>query len=442
MSFSGEQRTVLVKKNIFASLGIKAVDIIVYFLLVPLTLGYLNKYEYGIWITLNSILMWINSFDIGLGNGLRNKLAEAIASEDKKLCKAYVSTTVIMLCALMGMLIVIGSILFPLLDWYLILGATHESVHNLNQIVYISFVLFCFNFILKFIGNVYLALQMPSISNLLVCLGHLVSLVIIFILSKSTGGSLMYVAIAYCAAPTLVYLIAYPITFAGRYKYMSPSAKYFQKKYVRTLFSMGVLFFITQLGALLLFSTTNLIISHLFGPENVTPYNIAYRYFSAVTIGMNIIVSPLWSAATDAYARKDFEWIRSSIKKLQRLLYVVGGGIVVMILVSGYVYKIWIGSNVTIPLMMTVSMGLYTYVVVWSLSYSNFLNGLGKLYIQAINTITVGILFIPLAIYMGTHVGLYGIVLSLCVANLSGAVLNTLQLNKIIKNKAIGIWAK
>ena len=439
MSFSGEQRTILVKKNIFASFGIKAVDVLVYFLLVPLTLGYLNKYEYGIWITLNSILMWINSFDIGLGNGLRNKLAESIASEDKKLCKVYVSTTVIMLCALMGILIVIGTVLFPFLDWYSILGASHDSVHNLNQIVYISFVLFCFNFILKFIGNVYLALQMPSISNLLVCLGHFISLVIIFILSKCTEGSLMHVAIAYCAAPTVVYFIAYPITFSGKYKYMSPSIKYFRKKYIRGLFSMGILFFITQLGALLLFSTANLIISHLFGPENVTSYNIAYRYFSIVTIGMNIIVSPLWSAATDAYARNDFDWIRLSIKKIKRLLYLVGGGIIMMI---GYAYKIWIGNHATIPIMMTVSMGLYTYIVVWSLSYSNFLNGLGKLYIQAINTITVGVLFIPLAVYMGTHIGLYGIVLTLCIANLSGAILNTLQLKKIINNKATGAWAK
>ena len=56
----------------------------IYLLLVPITLGYLNPYEYGVWLTLNSILVWFNSFDIGLGNGLRNKLTIALAENDLK----------------------------------------------------------------------------------------------------------------------------------------------------------------------------------------------------------------------------------------------------------------------------------------------------------------------------------------------------------------------
>ena len=104
---SGDERTIKVKKNILASVLIKGVDFLVYLLLVPVTLGYLNQYEYGIWLTLSSILMWINSFDIGLGNGLRNKLSEALAQNDKKLCKSYVSTTLFMLCILMLILMII-----------------------------------------------------------------------------------------------------------------------------------------------------------------------------------------------------------------------------------------------------------------------------------------------------------------------------------------------
>lgn len=44
-------------------------SIIISLLLVPVTLNYLNSYEYGVWLTLSSILVWINYFDIGLGNG-------------------------------------------------------------------------------------------------------------------------------------------------------------------------------------------------------------------------------------------------------------------------------------------------------------------------------------------------------------------------------------
>lgn len=80
--FNGDERSVLVKKNIAGSVLIKGWSCVVQFLLVPVTLKCLNQYEYGIWLTISSILLWVDQFDIGLGNGLRNKLAEAIARNE------------------------------------------------------------------------------------------------------------------------------------------------------------------------------------------------------------------------------------------------------------------------------------------------------------------------------------------------------------------------
>ena len=50
--------------------------------LVPLTINYINPLQYGIWITISSIITWMSFFDIGLGNGLRNKLAQCLAIND------------------------------------------------------------------------------------------------------------------------------------------------------------------------------------------------------------------------------------------------------------------------------------------------------------------------------------------------------------------------
>ncbi|MDE6084614.1 MAG: hypothetical protein K2G11_09000, partial [Muribaculaceae bacterium] len=47
----GDGRTVKAKKNILASFLLKGLDGLIYLLLVPVTLGYLNEYEYGIWLT-------------------------------------------------------------------------------------------------------------------------------------------------------------------------------------------------------------------------------------------------------------------------------------------------------------------------------------------------------------------------------------------------------
>lgn len=440
--FKGEERTVKAKKNIIASVVFKGIDAITYLLLVPVTLGYLNPYEYGIWLTLSSILMWINSFDIGLGNGMRNKLAKALAHDDNDLGRIYVSTTFYMLVVLMGGLIVLGTIINPFINWYGILNTTEAHIPHLSEIVYVSFFIFCLNFIFKFIGNVYLALQLPAINNLLIVLGHVLSLLVIYILTLITSGNLLWVAIAYSASPLIVYLLAYPVTFIKIYPYLKPSIRLFKIHYLKDLFNLGVQFFILQLSGVILFSFANIIISHLFGPEDVTPYNIAYRYFSVVLMLMNLVLAPMWSATTDAYAKGDYGWIRSVMHTIRKVLYFISFCVVLMVFLSEFVYRIWIGDEVKIPLIISALMGLYVLILIWSLTYSNILNGLGKLKIQTINTLVVSLCFIPFCYFLGLEFGIVGILISMCILNSSGLILNKLQFDRILSRRAYGIWNK
>ena len=75
----GHERSIKAKKNILGLLAIKGASIIIGFIMVPLTIGYINPTRYGIWLTLSSIVAWLSYFDIGFGHGLRNKFAEALA---------------------------------------------------------------------------------------------------------------------------------------------------------------------------------------------------------------------------------------------------------------------------------------------------------------------------------------------------------------------------
>ncbi len=220
-------RTNKVKKNIIVSGLFKGADTIIYLALVPLTLGYLNPMEYGIWLTLNSILGWINSFDIGLGNGLRNKLADAVAKDDKEQARKYVSTTLFMLIFLVVILFTLGSICINTINWYTLLNVTSDSVGNLAQIVQLSYIFFCLNFVLKFVGNVFQALQIPSAMYGMNFFGHLLSLTVIFILKQTMPGSLLWVVIVYSAAPPFIYALAYPVAFCHLFKWLAPSFRYF-----------------------------------------------------------------------------------------------------------------------------------------------------------------------------------------------------------------------
>jgi len=188
--FKGDKRSVLAKKNVLASFAIKGFDTLIYLLLVPLTLGYLNPYEYGIWLTLSSILSWFNSFDIGLGSGLRNKLGEAMASNEREKGRAYVSTTFYMLILLVSVLFVVFFVIINYIDWYSVLNVNRNMVGNLYDVVVVSFLFFCISFVFKFVGSVYQALQLPAVNNLMVLAAHLFSLIVIWILKHCIPGSL------------------------------------------------------------------------------------------------------------------------------------------------------------------------------------------------------------------------------------------------------------
>src|ERR1700744_3778520 len=89
----GHERTLKIKRNIIYTFLIKGGSVVIGFVLIPLTIGYVDKEQYGIWVTIASLVLWMNTFDIGLSNGLRNKMAHALAMGEKDNIVKYISTT-------------------------------------------------------------------------------------------------------------------------------------------------------------------------------------------------------------------------------------------------------------------------------------------------------------------------------------------------------------
>ena len=98
---TSQKRSSLLRKNILVSFLIKGWSAVVVFLMVPVTLHCLGDYKNGVWLTISSLLLWIDNMDIGLGNGLRNKLAAHIAHGETARARSLVSSTFAMLTCIM-----------------------------------------------------------------------------------------------------------------------------------------------------------------------------------------------------------------------------------------------------------------------------------------------------------------------------------------------------
>jgi len=437
----GHQRSVNARKNILLSFLIKGGSIAVSLVSVPITIRYVNPDQYGIWLTLSSLVSWFSFFDIGFGNGLRNRFAEAKARGEHELARIYVSTTYAILTLIGGGVLLIFVCVNPFLDWSVILNAPRGMAGELGLLALIVFGFFCFDFVLQLIVTILNADQQPARASLFNFLASLLSLAIVFVLTKTTRGSLIYLGLSFVCTQLIVLLGASFWFFSGKYKMYAPSLKFVRFRYARNLMSLGVKFFIIQIAFIIVYETTIIIIAQL-APEQVTPYNIAFKYFSVIPMVFGIIMVPYWSAFTEAYVKEDFEWIRSSIRNLVRIwvLFSVGG--LVMLLFANKVYLLWVGPEVRVSFRLSMIILLYIIINAWCTIFSIFLNGVGKLRLQFYSGLIGALVNIPLAIFLGNQMGSAGVVLSTAILGMISAVWSPIQYRKIINKTARGIWNK
>ena len=244
-------------------LMLKGISIFLGFLMVPMTLHYLNPTNYGIWITLSSLIVWFTFFDIGLGNGLRNKFAEAIALGQVETARAYVSTTYAFLSIIICIVFVVFLIVNPLLNWSIILNTQSSFSKELSLLVVITFTFFCLRFIFGIIGTILTADQKPALNSLLEVLSNVLSLLLIWILIETTQGSLLQLGTAVSFATAIVPIGASLWLYNGRYKHIRPSRAFIKVSYAHELIQLGVKFFLLQIVGIIIFSTSNVIIAIL-----------------------------------------------------------------------------------------------------------------------------------------------------------------------------------
>ena len=434
-------RSSLLQKNIFASFLIKGWSALIVLLLVPATLHCLGEYKNGIWLTISSLLLWIDNMDIGLGNGLRNKVAEYMAHGECERTRSLISSTFAMLTCIIIPVLLILLLLIAMSDPYAVFNADTTEVDHLDQVLMVTVTLVCTSFIFKLIGNFYMGMQLPAVSNLLIALGQTIALFGTYILLYSGSHSLMLIALVNTAAPLIVYLLAYPYTFFYKYPQLRPTFSLINFKEAKAVINMGVQFFIMQISSVILFMTSNLLISNLFTPALVTPYQITYRYFSIMLVAFTVICMPFWNATTDAYERGDMQWIRNATRKLRLMIIGIIACMVMMVILSPWVYTIWIGDSVTIDVRMSIVMATYIFILIYSMRYSYFINGIGKLRLQLIFTTAAAVLFIPLAYLttQWTH-SIIWFMIVMCLVNIPVLIVNRIQFYKLINGKANGIW--
>ena len=441
----GHQRSVKAKKNIVASFVIKGLSIAISLVLVPITINYINPSRYGIWLTLSSIVAWFSFFDIGLTQGLRNKFAEAKAKGNNDLAQTFVSTAYAILAIIFCSIWLIFLLVNHYLNWSHILNISDSFRAEVSTLAVIVFTYFCLQFVLKVITTILIADQHPAKASLIDVLGQIMTLVIIFVLVKTTQGSLVKLGLALCVSPLLVLAGANFFLFRTSYKMYRPSLSKINFSYAKSLFNLGLVFFIIQVAGVVQFQTANIIIARNFGTADVTSYNIVYKYFSLLTMVSTIFIMPFWSASTEAYMKNDIQWIRNGMKKYNQLNILIAVVGTLMLIFSETVYRVWLGpGKVKIDFILSLWGFIFFNLSVFGAKYVIFLNGISALRIQFWASVVSPFLYVAAAMILIDyyHLGVFSLFVASVIANFNSYILAPIQYNQVINRNKKGIWLK
>lgn len=437
------QRTRRLAKNVVGVTAIRYISYALELIKVPILLSYLDKEKYGVWLTIVSILLWTNQFDLGLGSGLRYEFSKAIAKEDIARGKILVSTAYYSMTAIMTVtFLIIGSISF-VLNWNSILNVATIQNEELVMTIICLLAIFVARFVFQLIQTILLADQRAALSSIFLPISTFLSLICILSIKFIKPNSLFLASVA-MALPYLVVLIGANLYFFRKdYSIYKPSIELFQKNILKDIYSLGGKFFVSQFASLIIFSTSNILITQIIGPEDVTIYNIARQYFYLPITFITIFLVSFSAPITEAYVKADMQWVQRIMKKLKTIALLLSGLVLIMLLSSDFAFYIWTQGKIQVPHKLSILLSIYAIMNMFASPYGEFLGGIGKFSVRMYISIFKIITFVPIAIIMMKYWQLNGLVLAVCLVNTSlNLIFGEIQYQKIITGKAKGIWNK
>lgn len=424
-----------------ASLVYKILAIAASFFLTPLMIHYLGEDRFGVWVIIFSFFSWTVFFDLGLGNGLRNNVSESLSLKKRLEASELISSSYIFISIMSGVLFVVFFFTVFAVDWRMVFNTNDIPEHELRLSVLISGFFFFATFVLSLVKHLLHAIQRTSWVVVLQMLTNVLALMLVGILYVFFDANLIYLAIIYGMSILLPPLMANLLFFKINNDIL-PSFKKFSSAKIKTVMSLGFQFFIIQLAVLMLFSIDRIIVAQLFGPAQVSQYQVVFKLFSLIFIVNSIFLVPLWSAYSDAIARNDIIWMAKSLKN-SNFLFIVLVAISFILMLSGpYIVRLWIGVDFSVEKDLFVAFFVYAAVRVWCGIYSHFLNGISRLKVQMWIAVVQVVINVPLSIYLGGLFGLQGVVYATVFSLLLSAVglpLHTIYCFKVGFKKNVSV---
>lgn len=417
-SIAADGRTLNYVRQVKLSLVMRLVTVVAGFSTTAILLRSISLENYGIWSLLISVQVWMSFFDLGIGNGLRTRVAESLAQAQPGEAARLITVAYLAFAAIF---VVLMSALVPavlLTDWQSLLNVTSIGSEELRVAVGVTGLLTCLVFVTNLINPVAAAVQRSSYSTVAGCASGTIFMVAALLMHISGWTSVLLILTVQGAVNILIN-IGFTLWFYAKRPELKPFPT-LDLRGARDLISLGARFFVIQAAMLVLFSTDRVIIVQLLGPQQVPQYDVAFKLFSLFTIIHLMFAGPLLAAYTEAYHRSEHGWISRTIRGQVKIVLLLAAASGLLVFLAEPIVQIWTGGSVTLDPGLAIIMWFFAVLTMWNNVFGAVLNGIGRLRIQIFATVIGAVFNIPLSILFVKYLSfdVVGIVLAtaLCIA--------------------------
>lgn len=402
----GLERNRRIALTAFTALLAQGVALITPLITVRLTIGYLGKEIYGLWLAISSFFAFMTYADLGLGSGLQTELSHISAYDDNSSARKMISSAYILLTSVSLILIFGLFISFPFIDWAELVNAqSEESIYLAGYVVLVIVVPQIVRIPISLIQRTQNAMQEAYKSNIWNIIGNLLNLFAIVILTYLNVGKIAVIA----SSSVMIVLVAL-LNNIYYFKYdesdLAPSLKLFDKPFTQRLLKTGVAFFILSIFTTLSLSIDNWIVARIGTLEDVAPFSLMLRISGIINVISLMFSAPLWTANGEALERGEFDWVEKQTNNIAKFSALLASCLsVFLILLSNPVLKFLSAEMITADYPLLVGMCIYFILLSFTNPYFMVLNGSRVIRFQIYNYIVFAIISLPLKFYLGDIYG-------------------------------------
>ncbi|HHG9510444.1 TPA: lipopolysaccharide biosynthesis protein [Citrobacter amalonaticus] len=394
------------------SLFAKIISMLSMFITIPATLNYLGNELFGVWMTISSLVAMLTFADMGIGNGIINKLSKSINTNDKDETKKIITNAFLVLFVIAVAINIVFTLISHSVNWNFVLNLSAKvDTHSVGNALFVFVLCFGLNIIFSAVQKIQLAYQLGFLSSVWQIIGSVCSLALLFIFIHFKL-EMAWLVFAVSGVPALFQFINYLYFSIVICKENLLIKKFVEISEMKSLLSAGGLFFALQISMALTYTSDNIILNSILGAEAVAEYSVHIRLFSIIPILMGMVLIPLWPAYSSARIKKDNKWIKKVWNKsiIMALFVSLSLGSLILLLLPT-IFELWLNDKIQPMYSLAYLLFIWKIFEALGLTISCFLNGMNLIKSQAIIAVTTAIVALILKIVLAKLIGLNGVLL-------------------------------